>query len=130
MIEYKKAMHRNRPSRMNDAEIMVILILFHSGSFAVSSITTRNMSVNIWNTFFYVRFLITVLWNWRRKCYFPWLSSSRESCWEPVPTSVLSTLLLYVSAVTKESLFIRHLKDLPSVENVLWNGSSDSNCIW
>ena len=47
MIEYKKAMHRNRPSRMNDAEIMVILILFHSGSFAVSSITTRNMSVNI-----------------------------------------------------------------------------------
>ena len=31
--EDKKARHRNKPSRMNDAEIMVILILFHSGGF-------------------------------------------------------------------------------------------------
>ena len=33
MIEDKKTRHRNKPNRMNDAEIMVILILFHSGGF-------------------------------------------------------------------------------------------------
>lgn len=31
MIEDKKQKHHNEPNRMNDAEIMVILILFHSG---------------------------------------------------------------------------------------------------
>ena len=33
MIEDKKTRHRNKPNRMSDAEIMVILILFHSGGF-------------------------------------------------------------------------------------------------
>ena len=33
MIEDKKTRHRNKPNRMSDAEIMVILILFHSSGF-------------------------------------------------------------------------------------------------
>lgn len=33
MVEDKKHQHRNKPNRMSDAEIMVILILFHSGGF-------------------------------------------------------------------------------------------------
>ena len=33
MIEDKKTKHRNKPNRMSDAEIIVILILFHSGGF-------------------------------------------------------------------------------------------------
>ena len=33
MIEDKNTRHRNKPNRMSDAEIMVILILFHSGGF-------------------------------------------------------------------------------------------------
>ena len=33
MIEDKNHKHRNKPNRMSDAEIMVILILFHSGGF-------------------------------------------------------------------------------------------------
>lgn len=33
MIEDKKARHHNKPNCMSDAEIMVILILFHSGGF-------------------------------------------------------------------------------------------------
>ena len=33
MIEDKKTGHRNKPNRMSNAEIMVILILFHSGGF-------------------------------------------------------------------------------------------------
>ena len=33
MVEDKNHKHRNKPNRMSDAEIMVILILFHSGGF-------------------------------------------------------------------------------------------------
>ena len=33
MIEDRHHKHRNKPNRMSDAEIMVILILFHSGGF-------------------------------------------------------------------------------------------------
>ena len=33
MIKDKKTRHRSKPNRMSDAEIMVILILFHSGGF-------------------------------------------------------------------------------------------------
>lgn len=33
MIEDKETKYRNKPNRMSDAEIMVILILFHSGGF-------------------------------------------------------------------------------------------------
>ena len=33
MIEDKKTRHRNKLNRMSDAEIMVILILFHSSGF-------------------------------------------------------------------------------------------------
>ena len=33
MIKDKKTNHCNKPNRMSDAEIMVILILFHSGGF-------------------------------------------------------------------------------------------------
>ena len=33
MIKDTSCPHRNKPNRMSDAEIMVILILFHSGGF-------------------------------------------------------------------------------------------------
>lgn len=33
MVKESNHNHRNKPNRMNDAEIMVILILFHSGGF-------------------------------------------------------------------------------------------------
>lgn len=33
MVEDKKQKHRNKSNRMSDAEIIVILILFHSGGF-------------------------------------------------------------------------------------------------
>ena len=40
-----KTMHRNKPNRMSDAEIMVILIPVSSGGFRCFGITTRSMSV-------------------------------------------------------------------------------------
>ena len=46
MIEDKKIRHRNKPNRMSDAEIMVILILFHL-PWWFPLLFTRNMSVNI-----------------------------------------------------------------------------------
>lgn len=33
MIEDKNTKHRNKPNRMSNAEVIVILILFHSGGF-------------------------------------------------------------------------------------------------
>ncbi len=33
MVEDKKKRHRNKPNRRDDAEIMAILILFHSDGF-------------------------------------------------------------------------------------------------
>ncbi len=33
MVEDKNHKHQNKPNRMNNAEIMAILILFHSGGF-------------------------------------------------------------------------------------------------
>ena len=33
MVEDQSHKHRNKPNRMSDSEIMVILILFHSGGF-------------------------------------------------------------------------------------------------
>ena len=59
IIEDKKT-----PFRMSDAEIMVILILFHSGGFAASSIITRVCKhlEHLFRT-------SNILWNWNM--FFP-----------------------------------------------------------
>ncbi len=95
-------MHRNKPNRMSDAEIMVILILFHSGGSVVSSITTRSMSVNMETPFprqvSYNRFV-----ELEKEVLLPMTIFIKEYCWELVPASVSLTPLPYVYAVTKES---------------------------
>ena len=47
MFEDTTHTHQNKPNRMNDAEIMIILILFHSGGFRYFKHITRNMSASI-----------------------------------------------------------------------------------
>ena len=47
MIEDSKQKYRNNPNRMSDAEIMVILILFHSGGFRCFKHYYKGMCVNI-----------------------------------------------------------------------------------
>ena len=47
MIEDSKQKYRNKPNRMSDAEIMVILILFHSGGFRCFKHYYKGMCVNI-----------------------------------------------------------------------------------
>ena len=130
MIEDKKSGYRNKPNRMSELRLWSFLSCFIREVSAVSSIITRNMSVNIWNTCFRVRCPTTVLLNWKSKSCFPWPFSSRKSCWEPVPASALLIPLPYVFAVIRGYWFIRHLKDLPNVENVLWDGFSDLRFIW
>ena len=71
MIKDMKTMHRNKPNRMSDAEIMVILILFHSGGFRCFKHYYKEYVCKHLKHLFLVRFLITVLWNWRRKYCFP-----------------------------------------------------------
>ena len=98
MIEDKKTGHRNKPNRMSDAEIMVILILFHSGGFrCFKHYYKEYVCKHLEHLFPWTnRRPITVLWNWRRRCCSP-LPFTRKSCW----LSVLWTPLLYMSVVTK-----------------------------
>ena len=117
MIEDKKTKHRNKPNRMSDAEIMVILILFHSGGFRCFKHYYKEYVCK------HLKHLFP-----RQVSYNRFVELEKEVLL-PMPASVLLTPLLYVSAVIKESLLIRHLRALRSVENVQWDGSSDSSCI-
>ena len=101
MIEDKKTKHRNKPNRMSDAEIMVILILFHSGGFRCFK-------------HYYKEYVCKHL-----KHLFP----------RQVSYNRFVELEKEVLLPMKESLLIRHLRALRSVENVQWDGSSDSSCI-
>ena len=129
MIEDKKIRHRNKPNRMSDAEIMVILILFHSGGFRCfkhyyKEYVCKHLKHLFPRQVSYNRFV-----ELEKEVLLPMTIFIKKVLLGHAPASVSSTPLLYVSAVTKESLSIRHLMDLPSVENVLWDGSSDSSCI-
>ena len=43
----KNGKHRNKPNRMSDAEIMLIMILFHSGGYRCFKHYYQDMSANI-----------------------------------------------------------------------------------
>lgn len=129
MIENKKTRHRNKPNHMSDAEIMVILILFHSGGFRCfkhyyKEYVCKHLKHLFRRQLSYNRFV-----ELEKEVLLPMTIFIKKYFWEPAQASVLLTPLLYVSVVTKESLFIRHLRDLPNVENVQWGGSLDSSCI-
>ena len=124
MIDDKKTKHRNKPNRMSDAEIMVILILFHSGGFRCfkhyyKEYVCKHLKHLFPRQVSYNRFV-----ELEKEVLLPLTIFIKK-----VLLGTCTGTLPYVYAVTKESLFIRHLKDLPSVENVQWDGSSDSSCI-
>ena len=125
----KDGKHRNKPNRMSDAEIMLIMILFHSGGYRCFKHFYLEYVCKHLAHLFPAECHTTVLWNWKRKSSFLWSYSSRQCCWEHVPVSVLWIPHHYVSAETKEYISTKLLKDWLHVENVQWGGSSDSNCI-
>ena len=72
MIEYKKTKHRNKSNHMSDAEIMGILIQFHSGGFRCFKHYYKEYVCKHLKHFFPRQVsYTTVLWNWRRKYCFP-----------------------------------------------------------
>lgn len=97
MVEDKNHKHRNKPNRMNDAEIMVILILFHSGGFRCFKHYYKE----------YVCKHLTHLFP-KRVSYNRFVELEKEVllpltilfCWEPVRASVLSIPLPCASAAT------------------------------
>lgn len=58
------------------------------------------MSANIYPIFSLVVYLTTVLWNWKKKPYCRWQSSSSKCYWIYVPVSVSWIPLRFVYAVT------------------------------
>ena len=129
MIKDKKANHRNNPNHISDAEIMVILILFHSGGFRsfkhyYKEYVCKHLKHLFPRQVSYNRFV-----ELEKEVLLPMTIFIKKVLLGTCTASVLSTPLPYVYAVTKKSLFIRHLKGLPSVEDVQWDGSSDSSCI-
>ena len=111
------------------AEIMVILILFHSDVFRCfkhyyKEYVCKHLKHLFPRQVSYNRFV-----ELEKEVLLPMTIFIKKVLLGTVPASVLSTPLLYVFAVTKEFLFIRHLRDLPGVENVQWDGFSDSSYI-
>ena len=96
----------------------------------VWSTSIRKRSASICVTSFPKSFLITVLLNWKKKWPSHKPCSSRSFFWANARVSVLLTALPYVYARTRESIFIKRSREYHKEENVLWAGSSDSNCIW
>ena len=103
MIKDMKTMHRNKPNRMSDAEIMVILILFHSGGFRCfkhyyKEYVCKHLKHLFPRQVSYNRFV-----ELEKEVLLPMPYSSKEYCWELVPASVSLIPLPYVYVVTKES---------------------------
>ena len=69
MFEDTTHTHRNKPNRMNDAEIMVILILFHSGGFRCFKHYYKEYVCRHLTHLFPGVYLTTVLWNWKKKFF-------------------------------------------------------------
>lgn len=126
MVEDKKQKHRNKPNRMSDAELTVISILFHSGGFH------------------YCKECVCT----HLKYLFPYPVS--YNCFVELEKVVLLPLTIFIrkvllgtctgiSFVDSTALrvcrsqrvlirFTRHLRGLPSVEEVPWDVSSASSC--
>lgn len=100
MVEDKEHKHRNKPNRMNDTEIIVILILFHSGGFRCFKHYYKGYVCKHLTHLFSYRVSYSRFVELGRKCCFLWLSLSRKSSWKPVRASALSIAPPCVSAVT------------------------------
>ena len=128
MLEDKNRKHRNKPNRMSDAEIMVILILFHSGGFrCFKHYYMEYVCKHLKGLFSQNACLITVLWNWKRACYFPLTIFIKN---------VLLGTCTGISLVDSTSLRVcrnqrilihKTFGGLRCVRNALWAGSSDSS---
>lgn len=100
MVEDKKHQHRNKPNRMSDAEIMVILILFHSGGFRCFKHYYKEYVCKHLTHLFPKRVSYNRFVELEKEVLLPLTILLRRFCWAPVRASVLSTPLPCVSAAT------------------------------
>ena len=136
MVEDKNHKHRNKPNRMSDAEIMVILILFHSGGFRCfkhyyKEYVCKHLIHLFPKRVSYNRFVelekevLLQLTVFIKEVLLGTSSSSRRYCWVLVPASVSWIPLRCAYAGTSAFSSIRPSKVLRNVENVPWDGSLD-----
>ena len=125
MVEDKNHKHRNKPNRMSDAEIMVILILFHSGGFRCFKHYYKEYVCKHLIHLFPKRVSYNRFVELEKEVLLQLTSSSRRSCWVLVPASVSWIPLRCAYAGTSVFSFIRLSKVLRNVENAPWDGSSD-----
>ena len=129
-------LHQRTGSTATSPTVWVMLKSCSSWFFSIQEVTDvsntfiRNMSANIWVTCFHEGHHTIALLSWKKKSCFLWPYSSRRYCWEHVQELALWIQHHCGYVETKESIFTRHLKVWLGVENVQWDGSSDSNYIW
>ena len=78
-LKTKKIGHRNKPNRMSDAEMMVILILFHSGGFRCFKHYYKEYVCKHLEHLFPHRVSYNRFVELRRKYCFSWPSSSKST---------------------------------------------------
>ncbi len=100
MVDDKNRKHRNKPNRMSDAEIMVILILFHSGGFRCFKHYYKEYVCKHLTHLFPRRVSYNRFVELEKEVLLQLLSSSRKSCWALVPVSALWIPIPYVYAGT------------------------------
>ena len=120
MIKDNKQKHHNKSNCMSDAEIMVILIPFHSNGFRCfmhyykEYVVCKHLKLLFPRQVSYNRFV-----ELEKEVLLPMTIFIKKVLLGTCTGISFVYPLLYVSVTTSESLFIIHLRDLPNVENVL-----------
>ena len=109
MIEDKKIRHRNKPNRMSDAEIMVILILFHSGGFRCfkhyyKEYVCKHLKHLFPRQVSYNRFV-----ELEKEVLLPLTIFIKKPCWGAVLASVLLTLSLPLHLCYNQRILIHKI---------------------
>ena len=109
MIEDKKTKHRNKPNCMSDAEIMVVLIRFHSGGFRCfkhyyKEYVCKHLKHLFPRQVSYNRFV-----ELEKEVLLPLTIFIKKPCWGAVLASVLLTLSLPLHLCYNQRILIHKI---------------------
>ena len=125
----KNVKHRNKPNRMSDAEIILIMILFHSGGYRCFKQFYQEYVCKHLGHLFPKRVSYNRFVELEKEVLFPLTIFIKTVLLGTCTGIALWILLPCVFAETSESISTRLLRDWRLVGSVLWDGSSDSNYI-
>lgn len=131
-IEQKSAIsdgkrHRNKPNKMSDAEVILILVLFHMGGYKCLKHYYIHHICKHCQHLFPKRFLIIVLLSCNVMWFYSLVCLSRLVYLQNVQAFLLWIQRLYEYVRINASILIRLSWDLLRVVNVPWDGSMDLN---